>query len=68
MYDRCHVSKVVTEPDFQEFYYGEDALDVDMVCVVHAQTGALEAGSRDFDAEVARQSTEPGFFVRHRPA
>lgn len=67
MYDRCHVRKVVTEPDFQEFYRGEGALDVDIVCVAHAQLGALDAGSRDFDAEVARQSADLAYMCAIDP-
>ena len=56
VFERCAVRVLVTEPDFQEFYYGEKAgCSMETVLVCHAAGEFLEQGAVDFDAEVARQ-------------
>ena len=56
VFDRCAVRVLVTEPDFQEFYYGEKAgCSMETVLVCHAAGEFLEQGAVDFDTEVARQ-------------
>ncbi|MDO5042671.1 MAG: crotonobetaine/carnitine-CoA ligase [Slackia sp.] len=56
VYERCDVRVLVTEPDFQEFYFGEDAgCSVETVLVCHARGARLEQGAIDFDSAVLRQ-------------
>lgn len=59
VYERCDVRVLVTEPDFQEFYFGEDAgCSMETVLVCHARGARLEHGAIDFDSEVARHGDE----------
>lgn len=55
VYERCDVRVLVTEPDFQGLYFGDDAgCPVETVLVCHAGPDGIDPRAVDFDAEVAR--------------
>lgn len=55
----CQATKVVVDPDFQEYYDGRPGCyPVDQLLVTHAEGAELSDGAVDFDAAVAEQPDE----------